>query len=74
MNAPTYHIFTRSGDACAEVDAVVAQLGVAAPADAGLHKCMYVTRANQTVVLLTDPDTTLARALRARTGWLEPEQ
>jgi hypothetical protein len=74
MNEPFYHVFTKTGDARAEADGLVARLGAATPADAGFHKSIYVMRADQTVVFLTGRDTALAAALRGRTGWQEPEQ
>jgi hypothetical protein len=73
MGAPS-HIFTRNGDARAEVDALVRELGTATAADAGLHKMLYVTRADQTVVFLASAEIPIAAALRRRTGWREPEQ
>lgn len=65
-----YPVFVRHGDALAEIDALVRELGGAEPA--GLHRHMYVTRADQTVVMTTTSDAQLAAALRARASWLEP--
>lgn len=42
-------------------------------AAAGLQRVIYVTRANQTVVMVTGRDTPLARALRSA-GWQEPQE
>ena len=67
---PVHPVFVRPGDALAEVDALVRELGGADAA--GLHRHMYVTRADQTVVMTTTPDVPLAAALRTRPSWLEP--
>ena len=67
---PQYPVFVRAGDAVDEVDTLVRELGGADAA--GLHRHMYVTRADQTVVMTTTPDAPLAVALRARASWLEP--
>jgi hypothetical protein len=71
MSASGHHIMIRPGDARAEVDAALRDLAVS-PEDAGLHKVIHVTRADQTVVFLTGPDAPLACALRPRPGWQEP--
>jgi len=70
--AREYHVFLKRGDARAEVDAVVRELG-STPEAAGLHKYIHVVPAAQTVVMVTDADAPLARALRARPGWMEPQ-
>lgn len=70
MTSPTLPVFTRPGDACAEVDRLVAELGGAAAA--GLHRYLYVSRADSTVVMVTARDVPLADALRGRAGWVEP--
>jgi hypothetical protein len=69
----SYHVLVRRGDATAEVEAVLRGMG-ATPERAGLHKVLYVTRAEQTVVMLTGPGSPLARELRGRPGWEEPAQ
>lgn len=67
---PAHPVFIRPGDALAEIDALVRELGGADAA--GLHRQMYVTRADQTVVMTTTPEAPLAAALRTRSAWLEP--
>lgn len=69
-----YHVFTRAGDAVREVEAALDALkarGVSRDG-AGLYKCMYVTRADQTVLMTESRDTELAAEVRARGGWAEP--
>jgi glutamate synthase domain-containing protein 1 len=69
-----YHVFTRAGDAVREVEAALDALkarGVSRDG-AGLYKCMYVTRADQTVLMTETRDTALAAEVRARGGWAEP--
>jgi len=69
-----YHVFTRAGDAVREVEAALDALkarGVPREA-AGLYKCMYVTRADQTVLMTESRDTALAVEVRGRGGWREP--
>ena len=39
---------------------------------AGLYKCMYVTRADQTVLMTESRDSALAVEMRGRPGWGEP--
>lgn len=73
MSDTSFAVFTRTGDATAEVDRLVRELGGSAEA-AGLHKSMYVTRADQTVVMTSGPDAPLADALRGRSGWREPRE
>ena len=68
-----YPVFVKRGDARAEVDALLAELQHA-PDSAGFHKYLHVARADQTVVLVVSRDAPLARALRARPGWDEPEE
>lgn len=68
---PSYHVFTRRGDARAEVDGILRELGVT-PERGGLHKYLFVTKADQTVVMVSGADAPLAAALRERRGWLEP--
>lgn len=74
MTAPAFPIFTRRGDARAEVDRILEDLKpVHGSAEAaGFHKYLYVTNANQTVVFVTVRDSPLAAALRGRSGWQEP--
>lgn len=66
-----YHVFVKRGDARAEVDSLLKELG-AGPEGAGFHKYIYVAQAHQTAVMLTGPDAALAGALRGRKGWQEP--
>ncbi len=73
MSEP-YHVFIKGGDSVREVEAALDTLkgrGVTR-ADAGLYKCMYVTRANQTVLMTESRDTALAAEMRGRPGWTEP--
>lgn len=73
MSEP-YHVFIKAGDSVAEVEAALDALkgrGVTRT-DAGLYKCMYVTRANQTVLMTETRDTALAAEMRGRPGWTEP--
>jgi hypothetical protein len=74
MATAPHHVFTKGGDACAEVDDALRALaarGVARDAS-GYVKCMHVTRAEQTVVMITTRDAPLAAELRGRPGWREP--
>jgi hypothetical protein len=68
------HVLTRPGDGLAEVDAALAALaarGVDREAS-GFRKAFFVTRADQTVVMVSGRDTPLAGELRGRSGWREP--
>lgn len=65
-------VFVARGDRIAELDALVRELGGAK--QAGLYRQMYVTRAEQTVAIVTNVDSPLAATLRAREGWLEPRE
>lgn len=65
-----YHVLTRKGDALADVDRALRDLGSAK--SAGLHRSFFVSRANQTVVMAISGDSPIANALRAQKGWLEP--
>lgn len=69
--SPEHPIFIRRGDARIEVDRLIAELGVS-PADAGLHKYLYVAKADQTVVMVVGRSSPLANALRGRPDWSEP--
>jgi hypothetical protein len=74
MSDVVYHVFTKPGDAVREVEAAVQALrarGVS-KADAGLYKCMYVTRADQTVLMTESRESPLAAEMRGRGGWMEP--
>lgn len=74
MSAAVYHVFIKQGDAVREVEGALdalAKRGVGRN-DAGLYKCMYVTRANQTVLMTETRDTPLAAEMRGRPGWSEP--
>lgn len=69
-----YHVFIKGGDAVREVEGALDTLrkrGVG-KVDAGLYKCMYVTRANQTVLMTESRNTALAAEMRGRPGWSEP--
>lgn len=73
MSEP-YHVFIKGGDAVREVEGALDALekrGVGRDG-AGLYKCMYVTRANQTVLMTESRDTALAAEMRGRPGWMEP--
>jgi hypothetical protein len=72
MSAAEYPVFIKRGDARAEVDQLLAELRAAHGDDTGFHKYLFVTRAEQTVVMLTDREGPLAEALRGRRGWSEP--
>jgi hypothetical protein len=76
MSQPAYPVFIKRGDARAEVDRVLEELkrthGSAGAA--GFQKYLHVSKANQTVVMVTGRDTPLAAALRGRAGWLEPTE
>ena len=74
MSETVYHVLTRSGDGTAEVDAALARLetrGISGEA-AGYHKHFFVTRADQTVLMVSEPDAPLAAELRGKPGWREP--
>lgn len=74
MSESPYHVFIKPGDAVREVEAALEGLqgrGVSR-ADAGLYRCMYVTRADQTVLMTETRDTPLAAEMRGRPGWREP--
>lgn len=73
MSEP-YHVFIKGGDALREVEAALDALkkrGVGRDG-AGLYKCMYVTRADQTVLMTETSGTALALEMRGRPGWSEP--
>jgi hypothetical protein len=74
MTDTVHHVLTRDGDGTADVEAALSRLaarGVTREV-AGLHKQMYVTRADQTVVMVSSPGAPLAEELRGRPGWREP--
>ena len=74
MSETLYHVLTRVGDGTAEVEAALGRLearGVSREA-AGYHKHFYVTRADQTVLMVTAADAALAAELRGKPGWREP--
>jgi len=70
VNDSEYLVLVREGDATREVTAAVRALGLT-PEAAGLHRTLFVTRANQTVVMVTNVETPIAAALLAR-GWAAP--
>lgn len=74
MSEVVYHVFTKPGDAVSEVEAAIQALKLrgVSKQDAGLYKCMYVTRADQTVLMTESPDSALAAEVRGRGGWMEP--
>lgn len=68
------HVFLKRGDARGEVDAALARLaarGVPREA-AGLDKCIHVTQAEQTVLMVDGRDAPLAAEMRGKPGWTEP--
>lgn len=74
MSGSVYHVFIKRGDAVREVEGALDALktrGVTRDG-AGLYKCMYVTRADQTVLMTETRDTPLALEMRGRPGWGEP--
>lgn len=76
MSQPAYPVFIKRGDARAEVDRVLEELKRAhgSAGAAGFQKYLHVSKANQTVVMVTGRDTPLAATLRGRAGWLEPAE
>ena len=66
-----YPVFIKRGDHRAEIDALMGEMELTLE-EAGLQKYIYVSQANQTVVMMTGRDVPLATALRSRPGWLEP--
>jgi hypothetical protein len=74
MNAPLDHVLTRAGDGLSEVDAALGALAARGidRESSGFRKAFFVTRADQTVVTVTDRDAPLAAELRGRPGWREP--
>ncbi|HEV2130857.1 MAG TPA: hypothetical protein VGR27_07135 [Longimicrobiaceae bacterium] len=76
MAQPEYPVFIKRGDTRAEVDRILEELKRAhgSAGAAGFHKYLHVSKANQTVVMVTGRDTPLAVALRGRAGWLEPTE
>jgi hypothetical protein len=74
MPAPESHVFTKKGDARAEVDRALAEMKrMHGPdVDTGFNKYMYVTKADMTVVMVGAADSLVATALRGRAGWTEP--
>jgi hypothetical protein len=70
VNDAEYLVLVRQGDATREVTAALRDLGLAAEA-AGLHRTLFVTRANQTVAMVQDADAPITAALLAR-GWAAP--
>lgn len=74
MELPPHHVLTRQGDGLVDVDAALAGLearGIDREA-AGYHRAFFVTRADQTVVMVTSREAPLAEALRGWPGWREP--
>jgi hypothetical protein len=65
-----YLVLVRQGDVTREVTSALRDLGMTAEA-AGLHRALFVTRANQTVVMAKDANVPIAAALLAR-GWSAP--
>lgn len=74
MSGRVQPVFIRRGDGRAEVDEILFQLEERATPgqELGFVKYLYVTQADQTVVMVINRDAPLARALRARPGWSEP--
>jgi hypothetical protein len=74
MAGAPFHVFTKDGDALAEVDDALRALaarGVTREAS-GFAKYLHVTQAQQTVVMLESRESPLAAELRGRPGWREP--
>ena len=69
-----HHVFTKKGDARAEVDKALAEMKrmYGPDVDVGFGKYMYVTKADMTVVMVGAADSLLAGVLRRRPGWTEP--
>jgi hypothetical protein len=69
-----YHVFVKAGDALGDVEAALAALAARGTSkdEAGLYKAMYVSRADQTVVMTETGHSRLAAELRGRPGWDEP--
>lgn len=76
MAQPEYPVFIKRGDARAEVDRILEELKRAhgSAEAAGFQKYLHVSKANQTVVMVTGRETPLAAVLRGRAGWLEPTE
>lgn len=74
MTDDAHHVFLRPGDGLAQVEDALARLAAAGVTReaSGLRRVLYVTRADQTVVMLDGPGAPLAAALRALPGWREP--
>lgn len=70
----TAHVMVRRGDASAEVEAVLKALRDAGgtPEAAGFVRYFYVTRADQTVVMVASKESPIAAELRGKKGWSEP--
>lgn len=66
------YIMTKLGDATAEVEAALREVGSAD--EAGLHRYFFVTRAGQTVVMAAGRDAPIALTLRRTGGWEQPEE
>lgn len=66
-----YHIFIKRGDVRPEIDALLRELGIT-PEASGMHKYIYASQVNQTVVMISSDTAPLAVALRGRKGWEEP--
>lgn len=68
------HVFVRRGDAAADVEALLAEVRArgSTPEAEGFIRYFFVTRAEQTVVMVRDRGAPFAAALRARRGWREP--
>ncbi|MEX2582394.1 MAG: hypothetical protein WD766_03930, partial [Gemmatimonadota bacterium] len=62
------HVLVKDGDASAEVDEAVRQVG--SPDAAGLHRYFFVARANQTVVMADGSASPIVAHLRRSPGWL----
>lgn len=74
MSDPQHHVHIKRGDATPEVEAALARLqarGLSREA-AGFHKVLFVTRADQTVLMTEGRDSALSAELRGKPGWVEP--
>jgi hypothetical protein len=70
---PGLPVFIKRGDSRGEIDALIRELSLT-PEAAGLQKYIHATQADQTVVMVSGRDAPLARSLRERPGWLEPQE
>jgi hypothetical protein len=65
-----FHVFVKAGDATAELQNALRELRLSEE-KAGIHRHLFVTRANQSVVMVRDLDAPIVSLLR-RSGWSQP--